>query len=70
MAKKRTKRTQPVVKPKPLEIDVEKVQATTLITLEEWTAQAPRAEGVSVLQCCMYDIVQAVNSVFAREITK
>lgn len=71
MAKKqRTKRVQkPVVEPKP-QIDFEKVQAETLWVFEQYGEQAPRLNGVSVLQCCAYDVIQMLNGTFVAEVNK
>lgn len=70
MANRKKRKPQVVVEPKKIEVDIEAVQAQTLTSLEALLAQAPELYGVSIAQCCMYDIIQMVNGVFAREIAK
>ena len=71
MAKTRKRTTQKKVQAQPkIAVNIEEVQAQTLATMEWITAQSPRIDGVPVLQCCMYDIVQMMNGAFVARNSK
>lgn len=68
--RKRThpKKTQ-VVK-KVIDVNIPEVQAQTLVSIEQVMSQSPKINGVPILQCCTYDVIQMLNGLFVAEITK